>query len=1108
MYSDFQDAAWFRATTLAERIASVRALGHALQGAEANKDVTGRRLQQWCAQRPFTNESMFALRLATEGIIEAEFLVLLGEPLESLRARFPDIPPWLRALSLAFAHHSLPNSVPLLTSLGEEPAVGLLNAIEPLLRHGLGRFREQAQQLIQQRPAAPLSSATLETIFLSDLPRQLLTMLSRTLVLELNVARLEGLLEGATPEDRFQSFVERLRRPEFRLRILREYPVLARQLVMRIDQWVRFVLEFLGRLCADWDVIRHTFSADKDPGVLERLQTRAGDRHRMGRSVVISEFSSGLRLVYKPRSMAADIHFQELVKWFNQRGILPALRTLQILDRGTHGWVQFVTAESCHSEAALSRFYERQGAYLALLHVLAATDFHCENVIAAGQDPVLVDLEAIFHPSLPGSQAELDDEAERLIEGSVLRVGLLPLRVGANAESEGIDFTGLGGAAGQMTHDRVPAWAKAGTDEMQLVRKRMTTTAARNRPSLNASDVNPCDHAEDIAAGFARAYRLLLKCRDELLSSAGPLSSFADDEVRVVLRATNTYGCLLDESFHPDVLRDALDRELLLDWLWIAAESRPYLSKLISAELQDLKNGDIPLFTTRPGSRDLWTSSGQRIRDFFDEPAIAVVRHRLEHLSELDLELQLWFIRASLGASTEYRDGTQGPAPESLGPQTANGREHLLAAACSLGDKLASLAVPSKQGTSWVGLTSEGERFWSISPLRFDLYGGLPGVTLFLAYLGAITQEQRYTVLAQRAAETMLRRLGKNKSSVKSIGAFSGWGGVIYTLSHLGALWREAELLNEAEALVATLPSSIEQDEYLDIIGGAAGCIGGLLSLHDQLPSKRTLQAAAQCGERLVARAQQMEHGVGWLVPGEPKPLAGFAHGAAGIAWALLKLAAVTGGEHFRTTALAGIAYERSLFSHEAGNWRDLRAWARNHSSSNGDGEFFMTAWCAGAPGVGLARLSTLEQLDDLTTRGEIDTALKTTLNHGFGLNHSLCHGDLGNIELLLQDGQIFSDSRWHAEASRLGGIIVESIDGNEVLCGTPMRVVTPGLMTGLAGIGYGLLRLAEPLRIPSVLTLEPPPRNRGYRDCIESPGRVENCTEDTVGTPPFTGKL
>jgi lantibiotic modifying enzyme len=32
----------------------------------------------------------------------------------------------------------------------------------------------------------------------------------------------------------------------------------------------------------------------------------------------------------------------------------------------------------------------------------------------------------------------------------------------------------------------------------------------------------------------------------------------------------------------------------------------------------------------------------------------------------------------------------------------------------------------------------------------------------------------------------------------------------------------------------------------------------------------------------------------------------------------------------------------------------------------------------------------------------EIKTAIETTIKHGFGDNHCLCHGDLGNIDLLL----------------------------------------------------------------------------------------------------------
>jgi class II lanthipeptide synthase len=58
---------------------------------------------------------------------------------------------------------------------------------------------------------------------------------------------------------------------------------------------------------------------------------------------------------------------------------------------------------------------------------------------------------------------------------------------------------------------------------------------------------------------------------------------------------------------------------------------------------------------------------------------------------------------------------------------------------------------------------------------------------------------------------------------------------------------------------------------------------------------------------------------------------------------------------------------------------------------------------------------------------------------------------------------------------NRLAAIILESIDRDGWRCANPLGVESPGLMTGLAGIGYELLRVAEPKRVPSVLLLEPP---------------------------------
>jgi lantibiotic modifying enzyme len=188
-----------------------------------------------------------------------------------------------------------------------------------------------------------------------------------------------------------------------------------------------------------------------------------------------------------------------------------------------------------------------------------------------------------------------------------------------------------------------------------------------------------------------------------------------------------------------------------------------------------------------------------------------------------------------------------------------------------------------------------------------------------------------------------------------------------------------------------------------------------------------------------------------------------------------LQLYRLSGEERFRTTALQAQAYERSLFSPENENWPDLRKLNTPDQTTDGEQYSFTTTWCYGAPGIGLARLSSIEQIDDAAIRAEIDSSLTTTLNQGFGLNHSLCHGDLGNLELLLQANSVLDKSRWGSQLERSAAMILDSFDRYGWLCGNPQRVESPGLMTGLAGIGYGLLRLAEPTRVPSVLLLAPP---------------------------------
>src|SRR5262249_33720572 len=140
----------------------------------------------------------------------------------------------------------------------------------------------------------------------------------------------------------------------------------------------------------------------------------------------------------------------------------------------------------------------------------------------------------------------------------------------------------------------------------------------------------------------------------------------------------------------------------------------------------------------------------------------------------------------------------------------------------------------------------------------------------------------------------LARLLGEEKRSPSGrlpLGAGVGLGGVVYALARLAALLGEPGLLEDARRAASLITDErIALDRQLDVGGGAGGAVRGLLALHAAAPASPALARAVRCGRHLLERRVPTAAGPrAWPTVGG-RALAGFSHGAAGIAYALLRL--------------------------------------------------------------------------------------------------------------------------------------------------------------------------------------------------------------------------
>lgn len=407
--------------------------------------------------------------------------------------------------------------------------------------------------------------------------------------------------------------------------------------------------------------------------------------------------------------------------------------------------------------------------------------------------------------------------------------------------------------------------------------------------------------------------------------------------------------------------------------------------------------------------------------------------------------------------------------------KTMTNRSDWMAAAEKIGARIVAEAMWYRNRCQWIGaepIPQGGVGAIDYRTLPAGLYSGTAGVALFLAELASRTGDGD----ARRTALGAIRQaLGKSNGEV---GLYPGATGIALAAGRIGALLGDDWLSERADTLARRVLRRAVVPREHDLMYGTAGRIVGAFALESLLdvPAGR---ATERYGQALLRSAERSAEGCSW--PGQDtrwtQNLTGLSHGAAGVAQALALLWQRTGDDQYRTAAVEAIAYEQKHFDPTLGNWADLRP--PPHGQKREDTRYSLY-WCHGAPGIAVQRLSFARLLDATeyleharigmeTTAARLAVSLRRNVE-----NYSLCHGLLGNAEVLIEWASSRGEPAYWAQAEEaaIEGLRLYGASGNWP-CGTILGD-TPGLMLGRAGIGYFYLRLAAP-DVPSVLLIDPP---------------------------------
>ncbi|CAF1120170.1 unnamed protein product [Didymodactylos carnosus] len=371
-----------------------------------------------------------------------------------------------------------------------------------------------------------------------------------------------------------------------------------------------------------------------------KVTLSGSDRHRNGQTVLFLSFNNQQKLVYKNSNSSIDKTFELFI---NKLNLLPPydIKIRNYLTKDGYTWYEYLKHESCQTEQELKHYYIRSGSLLAIVDLLNFTDGHCQNLLAYGQYPILLDLETLYHNfQCNGSQS--NDER------SIIYTGLIDRQEDyekndRNESRSAFQTTGL------MVETFQPLVFNDHTDEIKLffvntknspLSIDQCTSGPRymllqNSPCFNGQTYTIHSYLNDFIHGYKYTYSHIEQRKDQLLDNSNQFWFELNQllSTRQIMRSTLFYSMLIRHLQQPHL---ALSKAMAQDYLfkYLSKHSSNVNPNILEYEINELLKLNIPYFTQQPNSQQLFDGNGQMFEKFFISSSIEQIRSNIQNMNE------------------------------------------------------------------------------------------------------------------------------------------------------------------------------------------------------------------------------------------------------------------------------------------------------------------------------------------------------------------------------------------------------------------------------------------------------------------------------------------